>query len=173
MTLTECGRGILAFTLALAAALAMPVQGRTVLDLDTARQPADLNDWGDAWIDPTGQAQAAEVAADDHIAWAATRSGAIYPLATGKALWIRFTVPPAPDAERWYLEIPYPSVNRVTLYSLDSAGQWLPQSAGDHIPVAQWPVPHRHPLLPISVSAEEPRKYLLRIENSHSFSAPL
>jgi hypothetical protein len=45
---------------------------------------------------------------------------------------------------------------------------------GRPVPVSDWPVPHRHPLLPIVVSAEEPpRKYLLRIDNAHSFSAPL
>jgi GGDEF domain-containing protein len=64
-------------------------------------------------------------------------------------------------------------VNRVTLYTPDSVGQWQPQSAGDALAVADWPVPHRHPLLPVLVSAEEPRKYLLRVENPHSFSAPL
>jgi two-component system, sensor histidine kinase LadS len=82
-------------------------------------------------------------------------------------------VPAAPDAERWYLEIPYPSVNQVTLLTEDSVGKWTGQSAGDTIPVADWPVPHRYPLMPIQVSAEEPRKYILRVENPHSFSAPL
>ncbi|HEX9718358.1 MAG TPA: 7TM diverse intracellular signaling domain-containing protein [Ramlibacter sp.] len=174
MGFAECGRRFAAAALLLlAACMAMPALARTVLDLDTATQPVALLDWGDAWTDPKGQAQAAQVAADDRIAWTPTRDGAIYPLTTGKALWFRFTVPPAPDAERWYLEIPYPSVDGATLYTLDSAGQWLPQTAGDRLPVAQWPVPHRHPLLPVVVSAEEPRKYLLRIENPHSFSAPL
>jgi GGDEF domain-containing protein len=160
-----------AFMLAVLAA--GPVLGRTVLELEPARQPIPLLDWGDAWTDTTGEALVDNVATDKSIAWEPTRDGAVYPLSTGKALWIRFTVPPAPDAERWYLEIPYSAVNRVTLYSPDSIGQWLPQAAGDTLPVAQWPVPHRHPLLPVQVSAEEPRKYLLRIENPHSYSAPL
>jgi GGDEF domain-containing protein len=173
MGFTECGRRLLAAALLLAAVIAMPASGRTVLDLDTATQPVALHDWGDAWTDDTGQAQAGEVATDGRIVWTPTRDGSIYPLSTDKALWFRFTIPPAPDAERWYIEIPYPSVDRATLYTPDSAGQWQPQSAGDRLPVAEWPVPHRHPLLPLAVSAEEPRKYLLRIENPHSFSAPL
>jgi GGDEF domain-containing protein len=149
-------------------------QARTVLDLDpTARQPIDLQDWGDAWVDDGGKATAAQVSHDPALEWTPTQLGTIYPLAAGQALWVRFTVPPAPDAERWYLEIPYSSLDKATLYSLDSVGQWIPQSAGDTIAVASWPVPHRHPLLPVQVSAEIPRKYLLRIENPHSFSAPL
>ncbi|MDB5871217.1 MAG: diguanylate cyclase [Ramlibacter sp.] len=173
MGFKDGSRRLLGAVLLLAAIAAAPAAGRTVLDLDSAHQPVELLDWGDAWIDPAGDAIVDNVATDRAIAWSPTRQGAIYPLTTGKALWIRFTIPPAPDAERWYLEIPYPSVDRVTLYTPDSTGQWAPQSAGDTLPVADWPVPHRHPLLPVVVSAEEPRKYLLRVENPHSFSAPL
>ena len=174
MRLMDAGRRLLGAVVLLAlAALAAPAGARTVLDLDTARQPVQLGDWGDAWIDPTGEAIIDNVATDPSIGWRPAERGGIYPLTAGKVLWIRFTIPPAPDAERWYLEIPYPSVNRVTLYTPDSIGQWSPQSAGDTLPVADWPVPHRHPLLPVVVSAEEPRKYMLRVENPHSFSAPL
>jgi two-component system, sensor histidine kinase LadS len=173
MGFKDCGRRLLMGAALLMAMWVAPALARTVLDLDAAQQPVALQDWGDAWIDMTGQSVAEKVATDKEIPWAPTRQGAIYPLSTGKTLWFRFTVPPAPDAERWYLEIPYPSVNRVTLYSRDSLGQWQAQSAGDTLAVASWPVPHRHPLLPVAVSAEEPRAYLLRVENPHSFSAPL
>jgi two-component system, sensor histidine kinase LadS len=173
MGLKESGRRLLAVVLLLVTVMAAPAWARTVLELDPDRQPVELKDWGDSWIDATGRAQVDEVAADPRIEWAPTRQGVIYPLTTGKALWIRFTIPPAPDAERWYLEIPYPSVNLATLFTPDSVGRWVAQSAGDTLPVADWPVPHRHPLLPVLVSAEEPRKYMLRVENPHSFSAPL
>ena len=173
MGLKDRCRRCLAGLLLLAAAVAGPALSRTVLDLDPAMQPVALQDWGDAWIDETGEAIVDNVATDRNIAWVPTRQDTVYPLTTGKTLWIRFTVPPAPDAERWYLEIPYPSVDRVTLLSPDSIGQWIPQSAGDTLAVASWPVPHRHPLLPVVVSAEEPRKYMLRVENPHNFSAPL
>ena len=157
----------------LIAMMALPAVARTVLDLDTSRQPVALQDWGDAWIDDKGLATPDTVTAGEGIAWQPTRNGAIYPLKPGKALWVRFTIPPAPDAEHWYLEIPYSSVDRVVLYSRDSTGKWLGQEAGDSLPVAHWPMPHRHPLLPMQVSAEEPRHYLVRVENPHSFSAPL
>lgn len=163
-----------AVLLALAAALgASAADARTVLELDSAKSPVPLVDWGDTWMDDSGQATADRVGTDTAIPWRPSAPMAIHPLRGGKALWVRFTVPPAPDMERWYLEVPYPSVNRVTLYTQDSIGQWIAQSAGDNIAVADWPVPHRHPLLPVVVSAEEPRRFLLRVENGHSFSAPL
>ena len=148
---------------------ASPAWSRTVLDLDTQQQPVALKDWGDYWIDTTGKLTVPEFGAAANITWQPTQEQAIYPLATGQALWIRFTVPPAPDAERWYLEVPYPSINRASLFTLDAAGQWGEQKAGDRVAVAKWPVPHRHPLLPIAVSAEVPTNYLLRLENGHNF----
>ena len=145
------------------------VAARTVLDLDTQQQPVALKDWGDFWLDKSGQLAAKEVATVGGKVWQPTQERAIYPITVGEALWIRFTVPPAPDSERWYLEVPYPSINRATLYTLDSANRWNAQNAGDLVPVADWPVPHRHPLLPLAVSAEVPTSYLLRLENGHSF----
>lgn len=173
MDLRRGRRWLLTLFLSMAALFHASAGARTVLELDAAHQPVPLADWGDWWLDPSGTANAAQVDAGDGVAWQPTFPTGVYPLTTGQALWIRFTVPPAPDAERWYLEVPYSSVNRVTLFTLDGAGEWDAYAAGDAIAVARWPVPHRHPLLPLQISAEEPRKFLVRIENPHSFGAPL
>ena len=146
---------------------------RSILDLDVQQQPVALKDWGDYWIDATGQMTAAQVFAASPSNWQPTQSDTIYPISSGQALWIRFVVPPAPDAERWYLEVPYPSINRASLFTRDSAGQWDEQKSGDLVPVSKWPMPHRHPLLPIAVSAEATTHYLLRLENGHSFGTQL
>lgn len=147
-------------------------QARTVLELDTNKQPVSLADWGDYWIAPTTEVGVNQVA-DDTLPWQPTLSRGIYPLTHGQALWIRFTVPPAPEAERWLLEIPLPGLNRASLYTLDSADQWMEQRAGDLTAVNRWPIPHRYPLLGVAFNAEEPTHYLLRIEHDSGFSAPL
>ncbi|MDO9403600.1 MAG: 7TM diverse intracellular signaling domain-containing protein [Polaromonas sp.] len=154
-------------------ALISPAQARSILDLDTQLQPVQMLDWADYWIDTGGQATVQTVASGAALPWQMTQKNRIYPVTSGQALWIRFSVPPAPDMERWYLEVPYPSINRVSLFTLDSAGQWNEQRAGDLVPVSAWPVPHRHPLMPIALSAEQPTRYLLRLENAHAFSIPL
>jgi GGDEF domain-containing protein len=64
-------------------------------------------------------------------------------------------------------------VDRVTLYSQNSAGEWVSRTAGDSLPVAEWPVPHRHPILPVAVSPQNPRVHYLRVQNGTSFGAPL
>ncbi|MEO6017103.1 MAG: 7TM-DISM domain-containing protein, partial [Polaromonas sp.] len=162
-----------ALAIAVLATASATAWSRTVLDLDTQQQPVALKDWGDYWIDATGHTTVDQVAAASGTAWQPTHADGNYPVTAGDALWIRFTVPPAPDAERWYLEVPYPSIDRVTLYIRDSSGQWSGQKAGDMIAVSRWPVPHRHPLMPIALSAEVPTSYLLKLENGHRFNAPL
>jgi GGDEF domain-containing protein len=146
---------------------------RTVLELDPGQQPVALADWGDYWIDPTAQMTVEQIAGSTTLPWQETLTKGIYPLQPQQALWIRFTVPPAPDAERWLLEIPYPALDRASLYTLDRAGQWREQRTGDLTPVNQWPTPHRHPLLVVNFNAEEPTHYLLRINNVQGFSAPI
>ncbi|MDO9400229.1 MAG: 7TM diverse intracellular signaling domain-containing protein [Polaromonas sp.] len=146
---------------------------RTVLEFDAKKQPVALADWGDYWIDAQSLLTADQVAANTGLGWQATLPQGIYPLQRGQALWIRFTVPPAPDSERWLLEIPYPALDRASLYTLDSAGQWLEQRAGDLTSINRWPTPHRHPLLVVNFNAEVPTHYILRIENAQGFSAPI
>ena len=148
-------------------------QPRTVLDLETGSQLVDLADWGDYWIDTTGQFSPDEVALTTAIPWKRTETGAIYPLTTGQVMWVRFTVPPAPDMERWYLEVPDSAVDRASFYTQDSLNRWNEQRAGDKTAVRDWPVPHRHPLFPVALSAEIPTNYLLRLENNHAISPPL
>jgi GGDEF domain-containing protein len=160
-------------TVFLAALMSPSAWSRTVLDLDARHQPVLLQDWGDYWIDAGGQLSPQQVSASTTLPWRPTQRQHIYPITTGQALWIRFAVPPAPDNERWYVELPYPAIDRVWLYTLDGSGQWAEQKAGDLVAVSKWPVPHRHPLMPIALSAEVPTSYLMRFENGHAFSAPL
>ena len=149
------------------------VQARSVLDLNARAQPISLSDWGDYLIAAESAMTAAQVATDPSLKWTPTLSNGIYPLDAGQILWIRFTVPPAPDAERWLLEIPYPAMDRASLYTENRAGQWEEQRAGDLTAVSRWSTPHRHPLLAVDFNAETPTRYLLRLENARGFSAPI
>lgn len=146
---------------------------RDMLGLDTSKQPIALGDWGEYWIDNGLQRGPDEVDASKAITWLPTPERGIYPLKPFQTLWIRFTIPPAPNAERWVLEIPYPALDRASLYTKNRIGQFTEQRAGDLTAVNRWPTPHRYPLLLIALNAEEPTHYMLRLENAQGFSAPL
>ena len=167
------GRWLAAAVLFLATLFAGVAHARATLTLDGANQPVMLQDAGDAWLDETGRATVQDIARDPNIRWHPTAPDNIYKLAGGKAVWIRFTVPPTASAERWYLEVVYPGIDRTELFTQRASGEWTSQVAGDSLPVASWPVPHRQPILPLAVSTTEPRVHYLRIQNGTIFGAPL
>jgi GGDEF domain-containing protein len=153
--------------------LAGEAAARDALRFDIGRQPVLLRDAGDAWVDDSGKATVQDIAGDSTLRWHPTSGDTIYRLDKGQALWIRFTAPPVPAGEHWYLEVPYPGVDRVTLFAQNPAGEWTARSAGDTIAISEWPLPHRHPIMPVSVSPQDPRVHLLRIQNGTVFGAPL
>jgi two-component system, sensor histidine kinase LadS len=168
-----CRMGAAWLLLAAALLMALPAAARDALAFDVDAQPVPLRQAGESWLDATGKALPEQVARDPGIPWKPTDPDRIYSLGATPALWIRFTVPAAPTTERWYLEIPYPGVDEVTLYSLNAAGQWTATRAGDAIRVASWAIPHRHPILPVQVSPQAPRVHLLQVRNRTTFSGPL
>ena len=154
--------------------LASPVVlSAPLVDMDPAKQPIALGDAGEYWIDETATRLPATIAQNADIAWKATPQSGIYPLKPRQALWIKFTVSASKDAERWVLEIPYPALDRASLFTLSSSGQFNEQKAGDLVPVNRWLTPYRHALLVISFNPQEPTHYLLRLENAQGFSAPI
>lgn len=139
----------------------------------THTEPVPLQPHAQLWLDPSGQALVDNVATDAQLAWQPLPPQGVVALRSGQALWIRFTLQPALLADRWYLEVPYPAVDKVTLYASDESGQRIPQTAGDTVAVAQWPLPHRYPFLPVAAARDAPRTLYLKVENAHSFGAPL
>ncbi|WP_427915240.1 sensor domain-containing diguanylate cyclase [Ramlibacter sp. MMS24-I3-19] len=142
-----------------------------LLDPEVGR--VTLGGEGQYWIDPTGSAGIDQVAGPNNIGWRPTSAGMVHRLRPGKALWLRFTLGETDDSQRWWLEVPYSAVDRVTVYAADSASRWIERTAGDTLAVASWPVPHRHPVLPLALTPGSSQEFFVRIENTVSFSAPL
>jgi GGDEF domain-containing protein len=165
------GRVLRALLLAAAVAASPVLAAPLVLDEDA--QPVPLGSSAQAWLDAGGQATVDEVAAARGLRWRASGPNEVQRIAPGQALWMRFQVPATETSEHWYLEIPDPGLDQVTLYAPDAAGRWSARQAGDHIAVARWPLPHRHPVLPLALAADQPRTHYVRIQNGGAFDAPL
>lgn len=167
---------MLARTLIVALFLAFCAQAafsRQAINLDTAGQPVQLGEVSEYWVDASKNSTPEQVAADTSLAWTATPRRGIYPLKPKQALWIRFSMPAAANPEHWLLEIPYPAVDRASLFTPDNSGRWTEQRAGDLTAVSQWVMPHRHPVMEVPFNPAAPTHYLLRIENAQGFSAPI
>ena len=64
------------------------------------------------------------------------------------------------------LEIPYPALDHVSLYTFNASGQFTEQKSGYLIPVNLWLTPHRHALMVISFNAQTATQYLMRLDNA-------
>lgn len=144
-----------------------------MLLLDPGIGRVTLDGEGQAWIDPTGRAGIEQVAGSSGIEWLQTTLGERHALHPGNALWLRFTLGETDDSQRWWLEVPYSAVDKVTLYAAAGASRWTERVAGDSLPVAEWPIPHRHPVLPLALTPGTSKEFYVRIENAVTFSAPL
>ena len=165
---------LLAASLWLLLLAALPAAHAQTVPGQADDQPLTMANTGEWWLDVESAFDANHVAALPQTHWQPLASMGNAPLRAGQTLWVRFAVPPTQQAELRYLKVPYSSVDRVTLYARDALGQWVPrQTAGDLVPVSQWPVPHRYPLLPVATSADSATLYLLRVQNMHGFSVPL
>ena len=144
-----------------------------MVNLNPAKQPIALGDAGEYWIDVDARLQSAQIISSPDIEWKATPKNGIYPLKPRQALWVKFTVPASQDAERWVIEIPYPALDHVSLYTMPPSGQMTEQKAGDLLAVNRWLTPHRYPLLVVSFNPQQSTQYLLRLDNAQGFSAPI
>jgi two-component system, sensor histidine kinase LadS len=150
-----------------------PVLARHILDLDADHQPAQLLDWGDYLISSGRDGATLPQVLAQASAFRPTLPQSGYALHAGQVLWIKFAVPAAPDDQRWYLRLPRPGLDLATLYTLGRDDNWTPQSAGDTLPMSSWAVPHLYPVLPLNISAADPTYYVLRVQSSDGFDAPI
>jgi GGDEF domain-containing protein len=151
---------VAALLLALSAGIAS-AQG--ALDAGVAAE-VDITARTDWWIDPTGRLDAAQVAAQAAtLPWQPSRAAQSHALGTG-ALWQRFTFGPLPAGARWYLQVSFHGVDTVSLYHQGPDGSWTGQHAGDHRPVAQWPIRDRIPVFEVA-TPDGARTYWLRMTN--------
>lgn len=118
------------------------------------------------WVDDTGRLSPAEVL---------TQSPSFRPSPgsflsggfTAQVYWLQLSLRNARSARHdWVLELPYPILDRVSLYRLGRAGPQLIGLSGDSIPLPQRLLPDRRLAFPVSLAAGEQVDYLLRVQSS-------
>ncbi|MDO5693773.1 MAG: 7TM diverse intracellular signaling domain-containing protein [Pseudomonadota bacterium] len=151
-------------------------QARPMITLDpTLARAQTLGKDSHYWIDPTGQASPDDVMRMPESAWRPNQVNLIFPFrASNNAIWIRVQTAPVDEPHRhWYLEIPYANLDRATLFTQGANGQWTQQDAGDTLPVANWSLPHRQPLLQLQPQRDTPVTHLLRVAHGNPTSVPV
>ncbi len=87
--------------------------------------------------------------------------------------WLKVILKTPEVADRWLLEISFPTLDSVTLYAPDQRGEWMVFSAGDRQPFAMRPIRHRNFVFPLEPPQGETVPVYLRIRSEGSLTVPL
>lgn len=88
-------------------------------------------------------------------------------------IWVRFaTEIPEGNRNEWYLEIGYPLLNKIDIFTPDSDGGYEAKRYGTRVPFAQRDIPYHNVLVRLKNSPGT-HTYYLRIESESSMSIPL
>lgn len=120
--------------------------------------------------DPGGQLSLEEVRARDQD-FAALPDGASFGFVPD-VKWLRFGLQaPEGPPQTWWLELAYPSLDRVQFYAPQPGGGWSRIQVGDHQPFGERPFPYRNFILPLELSGTA--TFYLRVETADAMTVPL
>jgi PAS domain S-box-containing protein len=92
---------------------------------------------------------------------------------TRSAWWLMVHIDAARDAPReWLLEVPYPPLDRVEVYTPDGASGFHRQVGGDGEPFASREIPHRNHVFRIQLQPGASTTLYLRVASGGTLSAP-
>ena len=87
--------------------------------------------------------------------------------------WLRLKL--APDAaapSRWLIEIAYPSIDEIKLFTRDGDAL-IEKTAGDHQPFSARPFPHHNLIFPVDLKPGNDQTVYLRVRSEGSLTLPL
>lgn len=91
-----------------------------------------------------------------------------------RSLWLKLRLQrTVGSSDAWFLQVPVTIVDRVTLYQQDASGHWVGRSAGDLVPLRDWPQPGRYPTFPLHLRGEHPADVFVQVQHSADLKVPV
>lgn len=136
--------------------------------VSSADREGDVTLQAQYWIDASGQATIEQVA-QGGAQLRAMGDRQAFQLGDG-ALWLRFDFTNIDPQRRWYLLLNGGAfLDRASVYTQAPDGTWRGQHSGDHVPVAEWNIPHYAPVFNVP---QVPGVMWMRLENRPAPTSP-
>ena len=96
------------------------------------------------------------------------------PFQPGTSFWLKLRLQPAPGTtDQWQLEVPVPVIDSVSLYQQDASGRWFARTAGDMVPLREWPRAGRYPFFRLQLRPGAPTEVYIEVRHSTPIALPL
>ncbi|HTH77543.1 MAG TPA: 7TM diverse intracellular signaling domain-containing protein [Ramlibacter sp.] len=159
-----------AFVIALGTACcaaAATAPARPAVSLGDRQLQLDAHEVGTEWFDARGTATIEQIAQGTAGAmFQPGQADKIRSMGEQGHLWIRLRlVRPRGVESGWELVFPMPTLDAVTVYQQNERGQWMAQTAGDTIAVANWNEPGRYPHFRLDLPPGQPKDIYARIRH--------
>ncbi len=89
------------------------------------------------------------------------------------AHWFKLEVNNESASTEWLLEVAYSPLDQIDLYMVNADGTPVHKTSGDHFPITERDLPHRHPIFAFEILPGQSREIFLRIQTISSVQAPI
>lgn len=128
---------------------------------------------GLGWFGPT-PVGGITAATSGQLPFAPLQARTSVPFGPGTSLWLKLRLQPTPGStEQWQLEVPVPVIDSVSLYQQDASGRWFARTAGDMVPMREWPRGGRYPYFRLQLRSGAPTDAYLEIRHQAPMTVPV
>lgn len=89
------------------------------------------------------------------------------------AHWFKVEITNQSQTPEWLMEVAYAPLDQIDFYVVGSDGNLIHKVSGDHFPIAQRDLAHRHPIFAFSITPGESTVIYLRVQSISSVQVPI
>jgi len=89
------------------------------------------------------------------------------------AHWFKIEVKNELNTSEWLLEVAYAPLDQIDFYIQEADGTVIHKVSGDHYPIAERDISHRHPIFAFNISPNESKTIFLRVQSISSVQVPV
>jgi signal transduction histidine kinase len=89
------------------------------------------------------------------------------------AHWFKMTIANQLQTTEWLLEVAYAPLDQIDFYLQQEDGTFIHKVSGDHYPIADRDLAHRHPIFSFEIQPGETKTVFLRVQSISSVQVPV
>jgi len=87
--------------------------------------------------------------------------------------WTRFSIKNTTDIKKWFLEISYPFLEEITLFTETPDGKFVKEDLGSKYPFTEREIEHRNFIFTLLLEPNEEKQYFVRVKTGSSMQLPI